>query len=81
MCNITIKDRERLLKIHEQDKKHVDELARERDILNKNFLKVRIQRITMSSTNVIDRTRLCNPEQGFGGYFKTAWFGTITWAK
>jgi len=33
------KDRERLLKIHEQDKKHVDELARERDILNKNFLK------------------------------------------
>lgn len=33
------KDRERLLKIHELDKKHVDELARERDILNKNFLK------------------------------------------
>merc|ERR1711892_546690 len=33
------KDRERLLKIHEQNKKHVDELARERDILNKNFLK------------------------------------------
>ena len=28
-----------MLKIHEQDKKHVDELARERDILNKNFLK------------------------------------------
>merc|ERR1712147_229239 len=33
------KDRERLLRIHEQNKKHVDELARERDILNKNFLK------------------------------------------
>ena len=34
-----------MLKIHEQDKKHVDELARERDILNKNFLKVRVPRI------------------------------------
>ena len=34
------KDHERLLKIHEQNKKQVDELARERDILNKNFLKV-----------------------------------------
>jgi len=33
------KERERLLKIREQDKKHVDELARERDILNKNYLK------------------------------------------
>ena len=48
MCNITIKDRERLLKIHEQDKKHVDELARERDILNKNFLKDRVLRIITS---------------------------------
>ena len=36
------KDRERLLKIHEQNKKQVDELARERDILNKNFLKVKL---------------------------------------
>ena len=34
-----------MLKIHEQDKKHVDELARERDILNKNFLKVRVPQI------------------------------------
>ena len=42
---VFLKDRERLLKIHEQDKKHVDELARERDILNKNFLKVRVLRI------------------------------------
>ena len=39
-----------MLKIHEQDKKHVDELARERDILNKNFLKVRVPR-KMSSTH------------------------------
>ena len=38
------KDRERLLKIHEQNKKQVDELARERDILNKNYLKAGLVR-------------------------------------
>ena len=84
--NIKIKDRERLLKIHEQDKKHVDELARERDILNKNFLKVRVLRIIWSggsdaSTEQVGRFCPLNPVKGFGGYFKTARFGTITWAK
>ena len=34
------KDRERLLKIHEQNKKQIDELARERDILTLNFRRV-----------------------------------------
>ena len=34
------KDRDVAIKMHEQDKKQVDELAREREILNKNLLKV-----------------------------------------
>ena len=74
---VFLKDRERLLKIHEQDKKHVDELARERDILNKNFLKVRVLRKMSSKLRLIgnDGNRpscRLNPLQGFGGYFKTA---------
>ena len=35
------KDRDLAVKMHETDKKQVDELAREREILNKNLLKVR----------------------------------------
>ena len=50
-----------MLKIHEQDKKHVDELARERDILNKNFLKARVQRITITGDPVLS----------------TFWFSTV----
>lgn len=38
------KDRDLALKMHENDKKQVDELAREREILNKNLLKVSVEK-------------------------------------
>ena len=45
------KDRERLLKIHEQNKKQIDELARERDILTLNFRRVSLIKSIHSTTN------------------------------
>ena len=47
------KDRDVALKMHEQDKKQVDELAREREILNKNLLKA-----AAATTQQLDAVRL-----------------------
>jgi len=47
------KDRNVALKMHEQDKKQVDELAREREILNKNLLKA-----AAATTQQLDAVRL-----------------------